>query len=282
MFYFANSTGVDLIAQVSVGEYCYAVDDQTVALTDRGGTLPLAGQVVAVDSVLGVAVGVGTGFASPYETDSNIVSGGSSLYKARGAAFTNHSLTAFTVATNTDGITYVAGDIVLLTAQTTPAENGPYVVGTVATTAPLTRPSWWGTGATIVQGQVIQVGGEGTVFGGSEWKALCAKAQVIGTNDPILYPRIVKGSVALTNGTVALGVTQGLFLKSVSASQIVVTRRNAGGTLTLTTGYYCPDAASARVAGVAGTAVATITASVAAGTVNTADTSTIDFVVTNW
>ncbi len=54
----------------------------------------------------------------------------------------------------------------------------------------------------------------------------------------------------------------------------------AGGTLTSTTHYFCPVAG--RTAGVSGTGACSVTASVAAGTVNTADTSTIDILVTNW
>ena len=55
---------------------------------------------------------------------------------------------------------------------------------------------------------------------------------------------------------------------------------NAGGTPTLTTEYACPVAT--RVAGIPGTAVLVINAEVAAGTLNNADESTLDVLVTNW
>lgn len=281
VFAFVNSAaGVDLIAAANVFSYCYAADNQTVALTDGGGTRPIAGVIFPFDpnNPTAVQVGVGVGFSVP--SNPNAPSpGGSVAFKARGAAFTNHSLTAFTVATNTDGITYVAGDVVLLTAQTTAAENGPYVVGTVATTAPLTRPDWWVAGSAIAQGQVIQVGGEGTIFGGSEWKALCAKSKIVGTDDPVFYPRVCKGTVTLVAGTITLGSTQGLFLKSTTASSILITP-NTANTTTSTVTYGA--AVASRTAGVSGTAAAVLQARVAAGTINVADISTLDFLVTNW
>lgn len=281
VFAFNNSgAGADLIAAANAFAYCYAVDDNVVALTDGGGTRPIAGVIYPFDpnNTTPVQVGVGVGFVVP-SNPSAPTPGGSPAFKARGAAFaTNHSLTAFTVATNTDGITYVAGDVVLLTAQTTAKENGPYVVGTVATTAPLTRPDWWAPAAAITPGQTIQVS-EGTVFAGSEWKALCGKAKVVDTDDPVFYPRVVKGTVTLSSGTKTLGVTQGLFLRSTTTSSILVTR-NTLHTSTVSTGYYAPVAS--RTAGVAGTAAAVINSAVAAGTLDSTDASDVDFLVVNW
>lgn len=279
IFYFANSTGADLIAQANLGAYVYAVDDSTVALTDSAGTRPVAGYVVNVDTNLGVAVAVGQ--TNPYVGNPELNSGGSSQFKARGVVFANVAdLTAFTVAAN-DGITYAAGDVVLLAAQTTAAQNGPYVVGPIATTtAALTRPDWWATGSGIVQGQVIQVGGEGTIFGGSEWKALCAKAKIVGTDDPLFYPRVSKGTVTLVAGTKTLGATQGLFIKSTTTSPVQVTRNtfHAGSTTTVT--YDAPVAN--RTAGVSGTAALIINGCAAAGTHPGDDASDVDFLVTNW
>lgn len=278
VFAFVNSgAGADLIAAANVGAPCFAVDDNVVALTDGNGARPYAGIIFPFDpnNLTPVQVGVGPGFAPSYPG-----AGGSSAFKARGVGFTNHSLTAFTVATNTDGITYVAGDVVLLTAQTTAAENGPYVVGTVATTAPLSRPSWWGTGAGIAQGQEIQVGGEGTIFGGSSWKALCAKAKIVGTDDPVFYPRVCKGTVTLVAGTKVLGVAQGLFLFSVAQSAVNVTRRTFVAGSATTVGYDAP--AANRTAGVAGTAALSIFGAAAAGTHPGDDASTVDFLVSNW
>jgi hypothetical protein len=283
VFAFNNSTGVDLIAASNVGAYCYVVDDNTVALTDGGGARQIAGQIFPFDpnNLTQVQVGVGPGFASAYVANPNVNAGGSTVFKARGVVYANVSaLATFTVASN-DGITYVAGDIVLLTAQTTAKQNGPYVVGTVAsTTAPLTRPDWWVTGAPISPGQVINVGGEGTIFGGSEWKTMCAKAKVVDTDDPTFYPRVCKGTVTIASGIHALGSAEGLFLFSTTTSPIMLTRNKFNSGSTTTVGYQV--AVADRTAGVSGTAAATIRGFAAAGTNPTDDASTVDFLVTNW
>jgi hypothetical protein len=49
VFRFGNSGSSDLIATANIGEDCYVVDDQTVALTDNTGARARAGTVVSVD-----------------------------------------------------------------------------------------------------------------------------------------------------------------------------------------------------------------------------------------
>lgn len=198
----------------------------------------------------------------------------------RGVVIANvANLASFTVSNN--GITYVAGDRVLLPAQTTAAQNGVYAVGTVASgTAPLTRVTDMPTGMTYRNGCIVHVSNEGTLLAASAWKAMCTGTAVVGTNDPVFYPQTVRAKVTLVSGTKVLGSAQGVFLYSATTSGVTATRNTAGGTLTLTTHYFCPDAD--RVAGVSGTGAVSVTASVAAGTVNTADTSTVDVLITNW
>ncbi len=55
-FWFKNSASTDAIANANRYGDCFVVDDQTVALTDGGGTRSRAGIVLAVDSTLGVLV----------------------------------------------------------------------------------------------------------------------------------------------------------------------------------------------------------------------------------
>lgn len=50
IFGFNNSAAGDAIAAFNVGQACYIVDDNTVALTSNGGVRPLAGTIVAVDA----------------------------------------------------------------------------------------------------------------------------------------------------------------------------------------------------------------------------------------
>jgi hypothetical protein len=198
----------------------------------------------------------------------------------RGVVFANVAdLTAFTVASN-DGLTYVAGERVLLANQTTAAQCGIYVVGTVGGgTAALTRADDFATAAAINNGCVVEVS-EGTLWAGSSWKAMCTGSKVVGTDDPLFYPRVVKGTLTLVAGTITLGATQGLYLFSTTRSSVVVTR-NTAGTSTATTGGYAAPVAS-RTAGKSGTAAVLIRAEVAAGTINNADVSTLDFCITNW
>jgi hypothetical protein len=220
------------------------------------------------------ATASGTQSAAMYNQQVN-----SNVYQVRGVVDSNVSnLAAFTIIQ--DGITYAAGDIVLLCKQTTAAQNGPYLVGTVSTTAPLTRPNWWAAAKVIPEGTVFQAGYGGTLYGGSAWKSSAAKGAVVDTNDPVLYPQCVKGTATLVAGTVTLGATQGLWLKSTTKSSIQITR-NTANTTTLTTGGYSA-AVGDRTAGIIGTAAVIINACVAAGTINIADISTIDYLIQNW
>lgn len=197
----------------------------------------------------------------------------------RGVVIANvASLSAFTVAGN-DGLTYAAGERVLLAGQTTAAQNGIYTVGTVGGgTAALTRATDFAAAAAIVNGCVVEVS-EGTLWAGSSWKAMCTGACVVGTNDPLFYPKHVKAVVTLATGAYALGATEGLFLFSTTKSKVHCTY-NTPNTITLSVALQC--AVADRTAGKSGTAAATIKAVKADASVNTADVSTVDVLVTNW
>lgn len=54
--WFANSASADAIARTDIGRDCYAVDDQTVALTDNSGARCRAGRIHDVDATYGVGV----------------------------------------------------------------------------------------------------------------------------------------------------------------------------------------------------------------------------------
>jgi len=58
VFRFENSAGGDLVSIANVGDDCFIVDDQTVALTNGGGTRSVAGTITDVDAD-GVWVRVG-------------------------------------------------------------------------------------------------------------------------------------------------------------------------------------------------------------------------------
>ncbi len=58
-----------------------------------------------------------------------------------------------------DGVTPVAGDVILLTAQTTASQNGPWT----AASGSWTRPTWWASASTVNEGQYFMVA-EGTTY----------------------------------------------------------------------------------------------------------------------
>jgi hypothetical protein len=60
VFKFGNSAAADAIALVNVGSDCFLVDDQTVALTNGGGTRSRAGKIINVEpDGVWVLLGVG-------------------------------------------------------------------------------------------------------------------------------------------------------------------------------------------------------------------------------
>ncbi len=196
----------------------------------------------------------------------------------RGVGTVNHSLTAFTVATSTDGVTFVQGDLVLLCAQTTAADNGIYRVGAVATTAPLTRYELLPTGSTLPGGLTINVGGEGTVFKNTVWASFAASQNVVvGTTDPKFYPRSVSWTSANVAGVNTCGVSATSGAPAVmpifSAKSYIIGIPGAviGGTPAIA-GYRM---LAAPTPGVCGVGTATITACVDAGSISVADVSTM-------
>lgn len=200
--------------------------------------------------------------------------------RARGVVWTNQAnLAAFTVASD-DSVTYAANDVVILAAQTTATERGPWVVGTVAAgAAPLTRPSWWAAGASIASGTVIEVGGPGPIFGGSSWKVMRTSACTVDTHDPELYPRMYRDTLTLVNGGVihgAGGDAAPVFLYA-AAGPVLFNVKTANGNAVTTSMLIVASAA-----GVAGTGSISVNAVSTAGVQNAADNSVYHVVIPNW
>lgn len=184
--------------------------------------------------------------------------------------------------TNTDGVTFVQGDTVLLASQTSALQNGLYTVGVVAAgTAPLTRQVLFPAGATLPGGLAVTVGGEGTVYKNTLWKSFSAAQNVvIGTTDPAFYPLSVSWQAALPVGATGImiaGVTNTAGAPAnmavFSTNSYIIAVRKTATTCSLTTGGYHQNVAATP--GVPGTGSVNVMACVAAGTVNTADTSTL-------
>lgn len=191
-------------------------------------------------------------------------------------------LTAFTVASAalTDTTLNVQGDIVLLATQTTSAQNGLYQVGVVTTgTAPLTRVGDLPTGA-VVYGCICEVN-KGAIFANTTWKITTSGAVTIGTTSHNWYPRSVIGSTALSSGTFTISVP----VLSATKSTVSLARTAIGGTLTGNVSYSPTTSAGATgfTAGIFGTGAIVVTSQGVAGAATlTGDTSTLNWVVTNW
>jgi hypothetical protein len=171
-----------------------------------------------------------------------------------------------------DGVTLAVGDQVFLGEDkaTAAKDAGPYVVtalGAAGAKFVLSRPSWWATGAGIPQGVIIDVGGEGTAFAGSQWKSFVAPAKLVDTDAPLFWPKQQKG----TTGAAVAGVTPSLstlFVRA-STSSVIPVPKTPGGT-------QGTPRISTQTAGLPTASSIVVTSS--SGT----DTSTFDVHVTNW
>jgi hypothetical protein len=288
--FYLQQTGTT-ITKAHFGRNVFVVDDQTISLDDLGGQRPLAGWVKAIGTAAsGTAnrIGVQLGEVSPFELDQTPI-GGSDAFTAR---LVVTSIAAYTRAlgvitanangalANQDGIAPANGDVLLLPEGTAvaAADAGPWIVtdvGSGGTKFVLTRPEWWADAALYKLGAVIEVGPAGTLWKGSSWKTFATAVQVIGTDAPLLWPRHIYRKVTLVAGTVNVSAP----LRSVTESTVHMARRTANTTAS-TVGYGAPEAS--RTAGAVGTGVVAVEAEVAAGTINVADISTMDVLITNW
>ena len=275
-----NGAGADAITAAHVGRIAYASDDNTVNLTDGGGTRPAAGKIYGLD---GTQVKVDLGAPSLWD-ESDILGGVVHVKVLRARNVVNGNvanLAAYTVASGAgtnDSTLGVENDVVLLVAQTTGTENGLYVIGPVAAgLAALTRVAEMPSGFTILSDEYDVDVASGTVYAHTRW--FNTAGVVIGTTDPAFFPERVNISQALVAGTMTI---TSIPILSVTKTAFVLTRRIAN-TSTLTVGGYCTTVggASGVTAGKLGTASLIIEACVGAGTINNADISTLNLCVSN-
>lgn len=251
------ASGVNALTIADIGKAVFAQDDHTVSKTDQGGTLPKAGILLNIYTPYNTSTpraivqmgpslaGFDGGNGVPFFARAVITS--LAAYAASGGVLTASANGAIGAQ---DGVTLAAGDVVVLPAYTAgaatvaAADVGPYVVtsaGSASSKFVLTRPSWWASGAGVPVAQHIAVGGEGTAFSGSDWKALCAASAVVDTTDPKLYPKVVKGSKALVAGAATVAnqfvwtAAQGTATDTIAtqSTQITLTAGNGTGSIAL-------------------------------------------------
>lgn len=105
---FNNSTSTDLIAQANVGQICYLVDDNTVALTSNGSARSVAGIIMEVSSAgvfvsismqipVAAAASAGTAYLGAGSSDT-IAAAGAISVTAENTVATVTGTTAYTLA----------------------------------------------------------------------------------------------------------------------------------------------------------------------------------------
>jgi hypothetical protein len=258
---FANSAGGDAIATKNRYQDCYVVDDQTVALTDGGNARVKAGKIIEVDSQ-GVWVLMG-----PLATLFDITLSAASSPPPVDAVSIVNQATLTGLAQTVDGVALSAvGMRVLLTNQTTGAQNGPWLVQSGA----WIRPPEFFTGDVAVKGYRVLVKPGGTSnfqqFGGEWMVTAVSGGGVVDTDTPTFYPRVVKGQIALSSGTPSTATVTNIFVLSNTTSSCSLTEVTNQANNTLK---------GVLTAGTPGTGQLAITGAAT-------NTDTISYLVTNW
>ena len=236
-----NSTGADEIKDVHFDLPVFLVDNNTVSLTDQGGTLSFAGFFNGFDFNGKIAIRMNESdrnFASvfsPGESTPGFTADAGARLVATNLAAGSFSGGVFTATANgalatQDGVAPAVGDILVLplgtltTLSVTAANSGPYEVtslGGASAKVVLTRPARFQHGDTITPGTTYTVGGEGTSYKNTRWVAKPATAsKVVGTDDPLMFPEqmIVPLTCSSGTATTALVPLRGAGLFYVAAS----------------------------------------------------------------
>jgi hypothetical protein len=255
----------------------------TPGTTPAGFTIALPPQPCTILVLTSVTDGNNASYAqNTFVSTPQALASGGVVHRARGVVTAAETLATFdsvTGGTIRDGVTYVQGDVVLLVGQATKSQNGLYVVGAVAAgSAPLTRAADYATGTVFAKGSpvVVEVGPDGTLFGNTLWKSTASGPVTVDTTSVDFYPRQVTQSVTLVAGTVTV---TNVPILSATKSNFLASRTTAN-TSTATTGGYQP--VGAVTPGIVGTASLVFDATVAAGTINNADISTLSLTIVNF
>lgn len=283
-------------ATLPYGTDLYAVDNQTVSADPGAGR-------IRVGFFEGMALGgaaascfVQIGQASPLAT-AGAVGGSARPNYARAvmtttavASYTGSGTGVLTAGSNAalvaqDGVTLAVGDVIMLQGGTlgslaiTAKDTGPWQVtslGSASTPFVLTRPSWYQNGAIVPTALRVDLGTEGTLFGGTTWSSWATPGTVIGTTDPAFYPDRVVQSVALAASTTTV---TNVPIRSATKSAVQASFVAAGGSTTSTIGY---GVIAAPTPGYIGTASAVVDALASGmGKNGAADTSTVAIVIVN-
>ena len=113
----------------------------------------------------------------------------------------------------TDAVSLVDGNVQLLTAQTTQAQNGPWVVHAGA----WTRPAWWASAASIPEGNYFILDPDGSNYKNTKWFTLNTGPIVVDTT-----------AVTFTQDQSGTSYTNGNGLSLAGTTFAVVPQANSG------------------------------------------------------
>lgn len=289
--WFDTGSGANLITNAMVGTVCFFFDNNTLYATNNNGTLSAAGFVAQVRSDGRVKLRIdpavyllgstpGTSSQSPAGVARAVCT---SLGANTGTTTGTLSVTAAGALGAQDGVTLVTGDVLLIPQGTTNLANasdeGPWEVlsaGATGVSAKLARPSWYKTGGPIALAYSVKVGGEGTVYANTTWRASAAKGKVIDTDAANLCPEELIQQVTLVAGTKTISN-----VPVRSASKVIVTSTLAGGTPAATTTAFQVKLTGGITVGALGTGAVIVEAQSVAGTKVNTDVSVLNVSIRN-
>lgn len=176
------------------------VVEANLTIANLGGSVPATKMPALTGDVTTSAGAVATTIASGAVTDAKAsVAQKPTVRLVTGSNVASLSGTALSL----DLISVAAGDVVLLTGQTTASQNGPWVVNAGA----WTRPTWYASGSTTQGffGAIITVR-EGTTNAGTRWYCTTTAGITVDTtatnwsNLGINLNAIAAGKLAIVNG----------------------------------------------------------------------------------
>jgi hypothetical protein len=159
-----------------------------------------------------------------------------SLASAQAAAVANVNIAS--APASVDGFSFLSSglDTVLLTAQTVPSQNGPWVWNGAGSA--LTRPSDWPSAGVVTTGRIISIQ-NGTVYAGSAWYIAVPSAGITTdttaetwallanpTYAPLASPALT-GTPTAPTAAAGTATTQIATTAFVTAADVVITNQTA-------------------------------------------------------
>jgi hypothetical protein len=194
-----------LDASITAAKFVASLNLATAQLQDGANFIQRGGSVAfTADQSMGgfklttLADAVNPQDALNLRTGQAMMAGIGVTARVRGVATTNQALTG--LPTN-DGITYTAAQIILLTAQSTASQNGPWAVASGA----WTRPTFWAAASS--QKSALFYVDEGTVNADTKWTTITDGAITVDTTSVTITKDTTGANYLAGNGILLTGST---------------------------------------------------------------------------